>query len=74
MVTITCTFVTALHITVLELVTMMVITQHAPFIPLAHHCGSGSVHTRDTEMRVKGSTLPTQLLILTVSMTTECRN
>ena len=70
---ITCTFVTALQVTVLRLATMMVSTQYAPFTPLAHHCGSGSVHT-DTDMVVKGSTLPTQRFLLTVSMTTVCQS
>ena len=60
---------TALQDTVLRLAPMMVSTQYAPFTPLAHHCGSGSMHM-DTEMRVKGSTLPTQRFLLTVSMTT----
>ena len=70
---ITWWFMTVLQVTVLRLATMMVITQHALFTPLAHHCGSGSMHT-DTDMRVKGSTLPTQRFLLTVSMTTDCQS
>ena len=66
--TISCRFVTALQVTVLRLAPILVITQYAPFTPLAHHCGSGSMHT-DTDMRVKGSTLPTQRFLLTVSIT-----
>ena len=70
---ITWTFMTALQVTVLKLVSMMVSTQHAPFTPLAHRCGSGSVHTDTPDMVVKGSTPPTQRFLLTVSMTTDCQ-
>ena len=71
---ITCAFVTALQVTVLGLATIVVSTQHAPFTPVAHHCGSGSMHTDTDILVVKGSTLPTQRFLLTVSMTTDCQS
>ena len=66
---ITCWFMAALQ----GIITTGVTTPDAPFTPLARHCSSISMHT-DTDMRVKGSTLPTQRFLLTVSMTRDCQS